>query len=164
MTARALEALGPLLLTTLVSGGLLAFAPEHRSTVAHAYVLVVGVILVRIAIASVGDALPGRGRSPFDEALQPPTPPEDRLPELERVQREVTLATVTAYDLHLRLLPALREIATTRLERSGRTPGPETLGRWWELLRPDRAPPEERFVRGINAERLRALIAMLETL
>lgn len=162
MTARALEALGPLLLTTLVAGGLLAFAPEHRSTVAHAYVLVVGVILVRIAIASVGDALPGRGRSPFDEALRPPTPPEDRLPELERVQREVTLATVTAYDLHLRLLPALREIATTRLERSGRTPGPETLGRWWELLRPDRPAPDDRFAPGLAHDDLRALVADLE--
>lgn len=162
MTARALEALGPLLLTTLVAGGLLAFAPEHRSTVAHAYVLVVGVILVRIAIASVGDALPGRGRSPFDEALQPPTPPADRVPELERVQREVTLATVTAYDLHLRLLPALREIATTRLERSGRTPGPETLGRWWELLRPDRPAPDDRFAPGLAHDDLRALVADLE--
>ena len=48
----------------------------------------------------------------------------------------------SAYDLHFRLLPHLREIAQARLERAGRTPGPDTLGRWWELLRPDRPAPE----------------------
>jgi hypothetical protein len=162
VSARVLEALGPLLLSTLVAGAVLAFTPEHRTTVAHAYVLVVGVILVRLAVAAVGDALPGRGRSPFDDALLPPPPAEDRLPELERVQREVTLATVTAYDLHLRLLPALREIATTRLERNGRSANAETLGRWWELLRPDRPPPDDRFAPGLAHDDLRALVADLE--
>jgi hypothetical protein len=59
------------------------------------------------------------------------------------------------------LLPHLREIAQARLERAGRTPGPETLGRWWELLRPDRQPPEDRFGKGISEAELRALVADL---
>jgi hypothetical protein len=74
----------------------------------------------------------------------------------------VTLATATAYDLHFRLLPHLREIAQCRLERGGKTSGPDTLGRWWELLRPDRPEPEDRFAPGIKAAELRALVSDLE--
>ena len=42
------------------------------------------------------------------------------------------------------------------------TPGPETLGRWWELLRPDREPPADRFAPGISRAELRALVDDLE--
>jgi len=81
---------------------------------------------------------------------------------VEQIERAVTLGVANAYDLHQRLLPQLREIAQCRLERSGRTPGPETLGRWWELLRPDRAEPHDRFGPGISQSELRALVADLE--
>jgi hypothetical protein len=82
--------------------------------------------------------------------------------ELERMEREVTLAVGSAYDLHRRLLPQLRDIAEARLERSGKRFGPDTLGRWWDLLRPDRPPPVERFARGIREDDLRALVSDLE--
>src|SRR5439155_21245669 len=52
-----------------------------------------------------------------------------------------------------------RSIAQARLERSGHEPGPDTLGRWWELLRPDRPPPENRLAKGINPAELRELVA-----
>ena len=74
----------------------------------------------------------------------------------------MTLATASAYDLHFRLLPHLREIAQARLERAGADAGPETLGRWWELLRPDRPAPDDRFAPGIREAELRALVADLE--
>ena len=61
----------------------------------------------------------------------------------------MTLGVATAHDLHLKLLPQLREIARCRLERTGRRPSAETLGRWWELLRPDREPPEDKFGPGL---------------
>ena len=161
MNARLYEAIGPLALATLVAGAAIVFAPDHRAVVAHVYVLVVGALLVRMLLGLVGDLLPSR-RSAFEDSLVPPAPPADRLSELERVQREVTLATVTAYDLHLRLLPGLREIAETRLGRTGRQPGPETLGRWWDLLRPDRPVPEDRFAPGLAPDELRALVDDLE--
>ena len=74
----------------------------------------------------------------------------------------MTLGVATAYDLHLRLLPHLREIAQCRLERTGRTSSPETLGRWWELLRPDRADRPTGSPPGIPTDELRALVADLE--
>jgi len=78
------------------------------------------------------------------------------------MEREVTLGAATAYDLHVRLLPQLRQIAQARLERSGRPMSPETLGRWWELLRPDRPVPENRHGPGISVAELRALVSDLE--
>jgi hypothetical protein len=161
VNGRLFEAIGPLALATVAAAGAVVFVPHHRSVVGHVYVLVVGAVLVRTLLGLVADLLPTR-RSAFDDALVPPPPPADRLPEFERVQREVTLATVTAYDLHLRLLPVLREIAETRLGRSGRSASPETLGRWWELLRPDRPPPEDRFAPGLLPAELRALVDDLE--
>ena len=73
----------------------------------------------------------------------------------------MTLGTASAYDLHYRLLPHLREIAQMRLSRSGKNANEETLGRWWELLRPDRPPPDDRFGEGISERDLRALVADL---
>ncbi len=143
---------------SLVSGYVLAAQPSVRTVTLHAYVFVVGGLLMLGLVAAAGDAVPRRRRSELDAALASTGTREKRLPELEKLEREVTLATASAFDLHYRLLPQLREIAQARLERAGREPGPETLGRWWDLLRPDRPPPEDRFEKGISEPELRALV------
>jgi len=138
--------------------------PGVRSVALHVYVFAVGGLVLGVLVAGAREALPRR-RSLFEQALaRLSDPPAARPAQLERVEREVTLGVATAYDLHLKLLPQLREIARSRLERSGREPGPETLGRWWELLRPDRLEPEDRFGPGIPPGELRALVADLERL
>jgi hypothetical protein len=136
--------------------------PSLRSIALHAYVFLVGAMLMLAIVAAAGDAVPRRRESDFDRVLGEAVPREKPLPELERVGREVTLATASAWDLHVRLLPHLREIAQARLERTGRRPSAETLGPWWELLRPDRPPPDDRFAPGISRAELRALVADLE--
>jgi hypothetical protein len=108
--------------------------------------------------------MPSAPRSRLDAVLAERARPDARLSELERIEREVTLASTAAFDLHYRLLPQLREIATARLERMGRAPGPDTLGRWWDLLRPDREAPDERFAPGIALSDLRELVRDLERL
>jgi hypothetical protein len=143
---------------TILTAYLVAAQPGRRSVFLHAYVFVVGALLMLGVVAAAGDALPRRKRSSFDDALTHEGSREKRLPEIEKLEREVGLATASAYDLHYRLLPQLREIAQCRLERAGHTVSPETLGRWWELLRPDRAPPVDRFDKGISESDLRALV------
>jgi hypothetical protein len=143
---------------SIVSGYIVAAQPGARNVVLHAYVFVVGGLLMLGIVAAAGDAIPRRLRSELDAALSETSRPEKQLPELEKLEREVTLATASAYDLHFRLLPQLREIAQARLERAGRSPGPDTLGRWWELLRPDRPAPDDRFGKGISPAELRALV------
>ena len=146
---------------SLTMGYIATSQPGIRDVTLHVYVLVVGGLLMLGLTAAAGDAVPKRSKSPFDRALAETAPGESPVREVERMEREVTLATTSAYDLHMRLLPHLREIAQARLEQAGREPSPETLGRWWELLRPDRPMPENRSAPGISQADLRALVADL---
>jgi uncharacterized membrane protein len=136
--------------------------PSVRGVALHAYVLLVGGLLMLGLVAAAGDAVPQRHRSEFDRALGEGVRADRPLHEVTRMEREVTLGAATAYDLHVRLLPQLRQIAQARLERSGRPMSPETLGRWWELLRPDRPAPDNRHDPGISLNELRALVSDLE--
>jgi hypothetical protein len=147
---------------SLVAGYVVAAQPAARNVTLHIYVFLVGGLLMLGIVAAAGDAVPRRLGSDLDAALNETARRPRALPELEKLEREVTLGTSSAYDLHYRLLPSLRAIAAARLQRSGREPGPDTLGRWWELLRPDREPPEDRGAKGISAADLRALVSDLE--
>jgi uncharacterized protein (DUF1501 family) len=147
--------------TSVIAGYIAAAQPGVRNVTLHAYVFIVGGLLMLGVVAAAGDAIPRRLRSELDAALAEQARPQKQLPEIEKLEREVTLATASAYDLHFRLLPHLREIAAARLERAGHSPSPDTLGRWWELLRADRPAPEDRFGKGITPADLRALISDL---
>jgi hypothetical protein len=149
-------------LSSLICGYVALAQPNLRNVTLHIYVFLLGGLLMLGTIAAAGELVPRRLRSELDRALSESVQREQPVPELERTLREVTLATATAYDFHVRLLPHLREIAQCRLERSGKTSGPDTLGRWWELLRPDRPEPDDRFGPGIKQAELRALVSDLE--
>jgi hypothetical protein len=144
---------------TVVLATLLATEPTWRSRSLHIYLLVIAGLLL---IGLVADTGAERPKSAFAAALSAHGRPESELADLARAQREVTLATATARDLHVRLIPGLREVAWARCERAGREPGADTLGPWWELLRPDRAPTTDRFAPGISERDLRALVDYLE--
>ena len=157
-----LVALGAL--ATIGAGYAALTHPGIRTTALHVYVLVIGGLVMLGIVVAADDAVARRHRSRFDAALAEPGEQPTRLPGLERMEREVTLARLSSFDLHFRLLPHLREIAQARLERDGKAPSPETLGRWWELLRPDRPAPDDRFAPGISETDLSALVADLERL
>jgi hypothetical protein len=149
-------------LASVVCGYIALAAPGVRREALHAYVLALGALVMVALVSATSESLPRGGRGDFERALRERRGPEERLPELERTEREVTLGISSAYDLHYRLLPHLRECAQARLERRGLALAPEHVGRWWPLLRPDRPPPEEHFAHGIRAEELRALVDDLE--
>ena len=138
--------------------------PGDRRIAVHVYLLFLGALLMLVVVSAVGAAVPRARRSDLAAALDERPEPVGPVPQLAKMEREVTLAIGNAYDLHTRLLPHLREIAAARLERHGQRPGPDTLGRWWDLLRPDRPEPSERFAPGIAERELRALVADLERL
>jgi hypothetical protein len=137
-------------------------APGYHAIEIHVYVLVLGGMLMTGVVSAIGGAVPRSRDSELSRALSAKPAADGPVRELERMQRVVTLSVSSAQDLHLRLLPILRDIAAARLERTGKRPSEETLGRWWELLRPDRPAPAERFARGIPEPELRALVADLE--
>jgi hypothetical protein len=150
--------------STVVLGYMVLSEPSWRSVIVRIYILLLGVLALFALFTSTTERLPGSRRSPFDAALPRGTPPPKPLPEVERMKREVALACATSYDLHARLIPHLREIANARLERTGRIAGPETLGASWELLRPDRPEPSDRFAPGIKEAELRSVVDALARL
>ena len=110
--------------------------------------------------------------SPVDQALLPVPERPARVEELERIEREVVIAQTTAFDLHFRLRPTLRRIASELLrsrrgidldgdpDTARRALGDET----WELVRTDRPPPDDRFGPGIEIAALHRVVDSLEAI
>jgi hypothetical protein len=163
-----------LFLSALASIGLVLarFAQPGRFALElDVYILVVGgLALFQVAMAT-REAYPRAARSSLAEALDREPPGPLRPPELERLERELTLGSSTAFDLHYRLRPTLRDIAGERLASQGlRLDGggaavEQALGEeLWELVRPDREPPSRRFASGISPAGARRVIERLEAL
>jgi hypothetical protein len=161
----------PLVVTLALAVVLLA-APGRVGLAAHLYALVLAAIGLGYLLAAMRDALPPRRPSAFDAALRTRARPDQRILELERMEREVALGVATAFDLHFRLRPRLRRIAAALLtsrhgiELDG---SPEAARRAlgddaWEILRGDREPPPERFAPGIDLASLGRAVSALEAL
>jgi hypothetical protein len=157
---------------TLVLVVTLAVLPGRAEVIVRVYVLVLSAFVLAHLLARLRTSLPQRTTSPVDAALSRRPRQSLRVPELERIEREVTLGQTTSFDLHFRLRPTLRRIAYELLrarrgidldaspEAARRALGDET----WELVRADREPPHDRFAKGIDLESLRHVVVSLETL
>jgi hypothetical protein len=108
----------------------------------------------------------------FERALRTRRPRAPRLRELERIEHDVVQGAANPLDLHRRLRPLLRQIATHRLAiRHGvaldaddghaqRLLGDEA----WALLRPGRELPDERRGPRLSIHGIEAIVDRLETL
>ena len=150
---------------TVAAASVFVAQPGLHVLVVRAWALVVGALVMTAVVSAAADRLPGGRRSELDAALTGAEEERHTRPaQVGRLEREVTLAVATSHDFHLKLLPQLREIAAMKLERRGQPVAADTLGRWWEVLRPDREPPGDRFAPGIREVDLRALVDDLEAL
>lgn len=169
MRGALLRALPTAVLATLALFLLLAFHPVRPGLVLDGYVLVLGALGLTALVRATRQAQPAGGASAFERALRPPAPQAKRPAELARLEREVTLACGSAFYLHVRLCPVLREVASERLrERRGIdfAARPEAAraalaGPLWELVRPDRVAPDDREP-GLPLARLREAVDALE--
>jgi hypothetical protein len=164
VTRRLLDVGGATVLVTVIFAALVVLQPFSRQLALHLYLLALCGLVMVAAVA----ALPARERSGFDAALRTPMPEARRPPQLERTERAVTLGVANSFDLHARLRPLLREVATARLAARGieldSERGRAEVGEdAWELLRPDREPPQDRFAGGVEEQRLRRLLDFLDT-
>lgn len=109
--------------------------------------------------------------SPLDEAaarMRPQSPP---VPELA-LARDVELSRANEFHFHLRLRPVLREIAAHRLrsrygvelDREPARARELVPARTWEVVDPDRPPPEDRLAPGPAVRSLSTLVDELERL
>lgn len=161
-------ALRALVLPTLALVVVVAFIPGRVGLVVRIYALVVCAAALALALAALRRAYPPevplhksamRGSS----QRQPPS-------GLGRIEHEAALGVVGSFDLHYRLVPRLRSIASglltsrrrisldTQPDAARDAVGDET----WGLVRPDRLPPEDRLARGITPEGLSRVVDSLE--
>ena len=153
---------------TFWAGVFLIAVPERAAMIAHIWLVVVLALVLGTALERLRRSVPRRA-SPFDAAFAPVPPTRARPATLERVEREVTLATGTAFDVHFRLRPVVRSIAAGKLLRRGvdlqRRPdrARELLGpSVWELVRPGRPAPDDRAAPGLPLAELERVVDDLE--
>lgn len=127
-----------------------------------------------IVLAAVGAAvciacLPrSRARPPAPGGVAPPAAPE----QLLAVERLVSNASASPVQVHAYLRPVLAEVTNQRLAARGRSlrqlsepAGRELLGDdLWEIVRPGRAFPEDRYGPGISLATLDVILGRLEEL
>ena len=125
--------------------------------------------LTRLLVA-LHASRPAPRPSLVDLALQPTPERPAIVEEVARIQRELVIAQTTSFDLHFRLRPTLRRIASELL-RSRRgidldgdpAAARQALGdEAWELVRSDRPVPDDRFGPGIDRAALHRVVASLE--
>jgi hypothetical protein len=155
---------GSAALATLLLVATLAALPDQAEVAADVYLLFLGGLILLGLVVLTGRS-GEKAESPFDAARRPRRRQPAVLPELDRLVRELSLGTQSAFDFHVRLRPVLREIADARLTARGRRLedaeallGPEA----WELVRPDRAPPTDRHAPGADPAAVRRFVDALE--
>jgi hypothetical protein len=134
-------------------------------------VLLAGLVLIALAGHSRERGL-SEHAARFEEALRPRKPADSEPVELLRMERELLLGIAEADHAHRRLLPLLRAAAAARissrhgLELERRPEAARALlgNDVWELLRPDRPPPENRHGPGVPREQIVAVIEQVESL
>lgn len=156
-----------LIVPTVALASVLAFLPGRAGLALRIYALVVGAVVLGYTVRALLQAFPratplrkGSGRS-GQRSPQPAT--------LNRVEQETVLGVAAAFELHHRLRPRLRALAAgllatrRRVSLDGDPVARAMLGdATWDLVRPDRPPPEDRRARGLPVSELRAVVESLE--
>ena len=166
---------GVVLGTAIAAAGLVVarvVEPGWEALELDVFVLVVGALTVFAAVLATRQAFPLGAGSVLAEALENELRQPVRPQELERTERLLAIAATTAFDLHVRLRPILRNVAEQRLADrqglrldSGDPSVEEALGEeLWELVRPDREAPERRFAPGLERAAMRRVIERLESI
>jgi len=158
-----------LVLPTVALVFVFGFLPGEAALAARIYALFVCVLAFLVALAALRAGLaPARAlrRGTKKRGGSRRTTPET----LERIEQETLLGIASSFDVHHKLRPRLRGLADELLSSRRRVSLDEDpdaartiLGeRTWELVRPDRPPPEDRFARGIPVSELTAVVDSLE--
>jgi hypothetical protein len=107
----------------------------------------------------------------FESGLRPRVRTDLWPAQLVRLERIVEWSGSSDLDAHSRLRPVLVEIAEVRLARRGlrlerdAAEARHLLGpKGWDLLRPDRPPPQDRDAPGIAPHDLEEILDSLEAL
>ena len=161
-----------MLLPTIVLGVALAVVPQRATLEVHVWLLVVLALALLVSLAVVQAAHP-RTPSPFAASLRRPQPAGESRPDaLVHLERVMTMAGSTAFDVHFRLRPAITTLAGELLssrrgidldhdpDRARAALGEDV----WDLVRPDRPQPSEWHGACIGEDALGRVVTTLEHL
>ena len=169
MSAITFRAVRVGLAVSLVAGVAALTSSGGHAILLDVYLLCIGAVLLLALVRVTRARGPLQRQSSFDVALanMRRAPADSGEPTL---LRELELSRSSAFHMHVRVRPVLREIATHRLRaRYGveldREPARarELVGAAaWDHVRPDRRPPENRLALGPTTRELRAVADDLE--
>jgi hypothetical protein len=169
VTGRATIALAVLASIGLVAA--LVLRPGDRDLALDAFLLFLGSMAVLSLARVTARAFPPAGPSRIERAVRATKSAPGRLPELERLERELVMSVQSTFDTYHRLRPTLREIAADRLGHYGvelDAPGgtaEELLGdAAWGIVRPGLERPRDHMAPGVPLARVEAAVAALERL
>ncbi len=150
--------------------GIAAFATSGLGVILlDAYLLALGGVILLALVRTTRMKAPPTAPSQLDRALaRMATAPADS--GEFTLARDLELSVHSAFHLHLRLRPVLREIAAHRLSRrygvdlDGEPARARELvgAAAWEIVRPHRPPPADRLATGPPLSDLRDVVAELE--
>jgi hypothetical protein len=171
MKATLIRVAGGALFATMLLVGLMLAFPVRRATFVGAYELVIGAIAVGALLGSFRTLRPDPwARSPFDRRREQPAG-RAAIDQLTRIDRLVALGCSSAFDLHYRLRPLLRELTSERLHAShgvdlDREPDrarPLLGDELWSVVRRDREL-DHRYGPGLPTAELASIVERLEAL
>jgi hypothetical protein len=168
ITARAVK-VG--LAVTAAAGVAAVASSGGHAIVLDVYLLCIGGVLLLAFVRATRARTSAARESQLDTALAAMLRPPAESGEPALV-RDLELSTYSAFHLHARLRPVLREVAAHRLRaRYGveldaePARARELVGTAaWELVRPERPPPADRLSTGPTVAELRTVVDELEAI
>jgi hypothetical protein len=148
-------------------------APQHLALAARVYVIFLGAVVARLLVGAIVVGAWAPGPRPLDLALGARSaPPRRGARDLELIEGMLRSSMARGMESHHQLRPRLRQIAADRLAAGhgvALDDDPGTARRLlgdgpWELLRPDRRPPEDRSEPGVPLPELERIVTALERL
>jgi hypothetical protein len=152
--------------------GIAAFVSSGLQTILlDVYLVAIGGVFLLALVRTTRLQAPVERSSRFERALaqmRRRPPDTDELP----IARDVELSLLSAFHLHVRLRPVLEMIAAHRLRtrygvdlESEASRARELVpAATWELVRPERPPPEDRLAAGPPLSQLALVVDELERL
>ena len=170
MRPQVVRAVKFLVLPTLVLAAVAVFVPGRASIAVRLYALLLCGVMLLLVLAALRRSFPAEHALAAERPARlerRPTPPS-----LARIEHEAALGVAGSFDLHYRLVPRLRSIASGLLEFRRRVSfdrdpdvAREVIGEQaWALVRPDRVAPDDRLARGVAPDDLTRVTDALEAI